>query len=269
MGGRDRRRARLAHVRDGVEAKLCAGPDGGETFLLMRSAERRRRSARCTSASPGGSRPPGAPRRRLEQARRPLDCGSSSARSAACSAEPARRRALRHRFVEDPARPPGCVSTGRPARWDDWARRSEGCYVLRTNVTDWTPDELWRTYIQLSEAEAAFRIHKSELGIRPVWHQREDRVLAHILVCFLAYVLWKTLEQWQRRAGLGQSPRTILDELNASRAPTSCCRPPTVARSDCAVSCAPTRPGRLARTPRARLPERLRIRSPALERASV
>src|SRR5437667_5584795 len=46
-----------------------------------------------------------------------------------------------------------------------------------------------------------------------VWHQREDRVQAHILVCFLAYVLWKTLEQWQRRAGLGQSPRTILDEL--------------------------------------------------------
>src|SRR5256712_10119959 len=97
--------------------------------------------------------------------------------------------------------------------WDDWARWSEGCYVLRTNVTDWSPDELWRTYIQLTDAEAAFRIQKSELGIRPVWHQRADRVQAHILVCFLAYVLWKTLEQWQRRAGLGQSPRTILEEL--------------------------------------------------------
>src|SRR5229473_5602414 len=66
---------------------------------------------------------------------------------------------------------------------------------------------------QLSEAEAAFRIHKSELAIRPIWHQREDRVQAHILVCFLAYVLWKTLEQWQSHAGLGNSPRTILDEL--------------------------------------------------------
>ncbi len=73
----------------------------------------------------------------------------------------------------------------------------------------------WRTYIQLSEAEAAFRIHKSELSIRPIWHQREDRVLAHILVCFLAYVLWKTLEQWQSRAGLGNSPRTLLQELAA------------------------------------------------------
>ncbi len=97
--------------------------------------------------------------------------------------------------------------------WDDWATHTEGCYVLRTNISDWDAEMLWRTYIQLSEAEAAFRIHKSELSIRPIWHQRTDRVQAHILVCFLAYVLWKTLEQWQSRAGLGNSPRTILDEL--------------------------------------------------------
>jgi len=50
-------------------------------------------------------------------------------------------------------------------------------------------EALWRTYIQLTKAEAAFRIHRSELSIRPIWHQRETRVLAHILVCFLAYVL--------------------------------------------------------------------------------
>ena len=87
--------------------------------------------------------------------------------------------------------------------------------MLRTNLTDWTPEALWRTYIQLTEAEAAFRIHKSELSIRPIWHQRADRVEAHILVCFLAYVLWKTLEQWQSRAGLGNAPRTILQELAA------------------------------------------------------
>ena len=99
------------------------------------------------------------------------------------------------------------------AEWDDWARHSEGCYVLRTNITDWSEEALWKTYIQLSDAEAAFRIHKSDLSIRPIWHQREDRVQAHIFVCFLAYVMWKTLAQWQSRAGLGNSPRTILDEL--------------------------------------------------------
>jgi len=84
---------------------------------------------------------------------------------------------------------------------------------LRTNIPDWDAETLWRTYVQLSEAEAAFRIQKSELAIRPIWHQKTERVRAHILVCFLAYVLWKTLEQWQSRAGLGNSPRTILDEL--------------------------------------------------------
>jgi hypothetical protein len=86
--------------------------------------------------------------------------------------------------------------------------------VLRSNVTDWTPEALWQTYVQLTDAEAAFRIQKSDLSIRPIWHHKQDRVQAHILVCFLAYAMWKTLEQWQQRAGLGNSPRTILYELS-------------------------------------------------------
>ena len=91
--------------------------------------------------------------------------------------------------------------------WQRWAALSEGCYLLRSNVTDWTAEELWQAYMQLTEAEEAFRIHKSDLRIRPVWHQRQHRVDAHILVCFLAYVLWKTLGQMCRRAGLGDEPR--------------------------------------------------------------
>ena len=58
-----------------------------------------------------------------------------------------------------------------------------------------------------------FRIHKDELAIRPIWHHKGDRVQAHILVCFLAYALWKTLAQWMQRSGLGDAPRTLLDEL--------------------------------------------------------
>ncbi len=88
--------------------------------------------------------------------------------------------------------------------WRDWSELSDGCYLLRTNVTDWSDEELWKAYIQLTEAEAAFRIHKSDLRIRPVWHQKQDRVLAHILVCFLAYVLWKTLARLCERSGLGE-----------------------------------------------------------------
>ena len=95
----------------------------------------------------------------------------------------------------------------------DWATLSAGCYLLRSNVTDWTDEELWKAYIQLTEAEAAFRIHKSDLSLRPIWHQKEERVLAHILVCFLAYVLWKMLAQLCQRAGLGNEPRRVLQEL--------------------------------------------------------
>lgn len=96
----------------------------------------------------------------------------------------------------------------------DWHELSDGCYLLRTNVTDWTDQELWKAYIQLTEAEDAFRIQKSDLRIRPVWHQKEDRVLAHILVCFLAFVLWRTLGEECKRAGLGDEPRRVLSELS-------------------------------------------------------
>ena len=127
-----------------------------------------------------------------------------------------RRAAGRYqiRLVEDAEAGSGlCLDRSVVPEWEESAGYSEGTYVLRTNVTDWTPETLWRTYIQLTQAEAAFRIHKTELSLRPIWHQKAQRVQAHILVCFLAYVLWKALEQWQQRAGLGNSPRTILEEL--------------------------------------------------------
>lgn len=106
------------------------------------------------------------------------------------------------------------ITWEKKAAWREWATLSEGCYLLRSNVTDWTPDDLWRAYIQLTEAEAAFRIHKSDLQLRPIWHQKGDRVDAHILVCFLAYVLWKTLFQMVQAAGLGDEPRRVFDELS-------------------------------------------------------
>jgi transposase len=203
-------------VREGVEAKLCAGPDGQETFVLCRSVERREKEQamhiRFQQRIEQGLDRLG---RRIERARQALERGKLE-RQIGRLLERNARAAGRYliELEPDPARPAGVRLkwSARP-EWDDWARHSEGCYVLRTNIRDWDVEQLWRTYVQLSEAEAAFRIHKSELSLRPIWHQREDRVQAHILVCFLAYVLWKTLEQWQSRAGLGNSPRTILDEL--------------------------------------------------------
>ena len=129
-------------------------------------------------------------------------------------------------------------------------------------MSGWTPEELWRTYVQLTDAEAAFRIHKSDLSLRPIWHQKAERVKAHILVCFLAYVLWKTLEQWMDRAGLGRSARTLLAELGEINSadvvlPTAE-RPTRELRIRCVV-----RPGEaeafLLDRLGLRLPERLRV----------
>jgi transposase len=205
-------------VRDGVEAKVCAGPDGSETFLLVRSADRQQKEramhARfCERIETALARL----HARIARARNPIDRNATErqiGRLLGRNSRAAARYAIR--LVDDPATAAGLrLEWSARSEWDDWSRHSEGCYLLRTNLRDWTSEALWRTYIQLSEAEAAFRIHKSELSIRPIWHQREDRVLAHILVCFLAYAMWKTLEQWQSRAGLGNSPRTILQELGA------------------------------------------------------
>ncbi len=114
--------------------------------------------------------------------------------------------------------PDGCPASFRlrvdhDAAFDDWADLSEGAYLLRSNIGDWSDHELWKAYIPLTQAEAAFRIQKDQLNLRPVWRQREDRVLAHILVCLLAFALWKSLEMWQQRAGLGNAPRTILEQF--------------------------------------------------------
>lgn len=203
-------------VREGVAGKLCSGPDGKETFVRCRSVERRAKEqamhARFAQRIEQGLHQL---RERLAHARRALDRGKLE-RQIGRLLERNTRAAGRYLIeLDDDASLPAAVRLRWSARpeWDDWARHSEGCYLLRTNISDWDAEQLWRTYIQLSEAAAAFRIHKSELAIRPIWHQREDRVQAHILVCFLAYVLWKTREQWQSRAGLGTSPRTVLDEL--------------------------------------------------------
>jgi transposase len=90
-----------------------------------------------------------------------------------------------------------------------------GCYLLRTNTAETDPVKLWQQYIQLVDAEWAFRITKDELELRPVWHQNKDRVLGHILVCFIAYAMWKTLGGWMKTSGLGDSPRELLEELAA------------------------------------------------------
>ena len=204
-------------VQAGVEVKLVPGPDGDETFILARSADRRAKEKAMHQ-------------RFLDRMENGLAKLQTSIESGRLKDEAAGQRRL-GRLQERYWRAAGAfevkikrlskrngkarlsINWKRRQSWSEWAALSEGCYLLRTNLTETDPATLWKRYIQLTEAEWAFRIEKDELEIRPIWHQKEDRVLAHILLCFLGYVLWKALAQWMSRAGLGDAPRTLLEEF--------------------------------------------------------
>lgn len=93
------------------------------------------------------------------------------------------------------------------------AFRNKGAYLLRTNCEERDPALIWKWYIQLNGAEAAFRTAKSDLGLRPIYHHSARRVEAHILVCFLALTLWRTLEQWMASKGLGTCARKLIASI--------------------------------------------------------
>jgi transposase len=202
-------------VHEGVEVKLARHPETSETVVLCRSADRRSKeqamhdkfSRRITEALARLAA-------RLARSKKRHDPATLN-RQIGRILQQNQRAAARFAIALEPD---GCpagfrLTVAGNAAFDDWAALSEGTYLLRSNITDWSDQQLWKAYIQLTQAEAAFRIQKDQLIVRPIWHQREDRVQAHILVCFLAFVLWKSLEMWQQRAGLGNSPRTILEEL--------------------------------------------------------
>lgn len=94
-------------------------------------------------------------------------------------------------------------------------RRREGRYLLRTNLVASDPAELWRYYIQLTQVEEAFKNLKGDLAIRPIYHQKEARIEAHIFIAFLAYCLHVTLAQQLRPHAPGLTPRSVLEKFAA------------------------------------------------------
>lgn len=99
----------------------------------------------------------------------------------------------------------------------EWAEKANGCYLLRTDLTEEDPRKLWQIYMQLNQAERAFRMEKSDLWMRPIFHQKTDRVQAHIFICFLALAMYKSLELWMASRGLGNSPAKLLEEFKQIR----------------------------------------------------
>ena len=204
-------------IREGLEVKLCASPDGeAEMFILCRSRDRREKekAMHARFAQRIEERLMSMQARCRKQKRDPLKVSREVGRLLGQNSRAAGLFDVDVRQRDDGGTE---LVWQKVEAWQEWSELSEGCYLLRTNIADWSDEELWKAYIQLTEAEAAFRIHKSDLSIRPIWHQKENRVLAHILVCFLAYVLWKTLSALCDRAGLGNEPRRVLEELKEIR----------------------------------------------------
>jgi transposase len=199
-------------LRQGLEVQRCPDGDGLETFILCRSAARATKEQamreRFVDRIVAGLR-----KIRAACRRRRYAVGNIERRVGRLLGRNSRAARLFRVQVEARADGGACLSWSRRRAAQAWAQLSQGCYVLRSNVADWDAEELWRAYMHLTDAEAAFRVHKTDLCIRPVWHQTAGRVQAHLLVCFLAYVLRKTLEGWMARAGLGNSPTTVLEEL--------------------------------------------------------
>jgi transposase len=203
-------------VHEGLEVRLCPAPEGKEVFILCRSAERRQKEQAMHKKF----------EERIEEGLKKIAASCSkkkqlplkiAERVGRLMGQNTRAAKLFDSSVTQDDAGRAKLAWTKVTAWRDWASLSEGCYLLRSNISDWSGEELWRAYVQLTEAESAFRIQKSDLSLRPIWHQKEDRVQAHILVCFLTYVVWKTLGRMCHQAGLGDEPRKVFEQLQQIR----------------------------------------------------
>jgi transposase len=205
-------------VETGVDVKLASHPDGRgqEQYVLCRSQARHEKEAAML-------------RRQRERLRAKLVQIDAALRRQKARPAPIERRIGKWLGRNTAAEKVFRVEVLLESSWAtglrieedesrlEWTRRSQGAYLLRTNCREQDPRKLWHWYIQLTEVEDAFRTGKSDLGLRPVHHQLEHRAQAHILVCFIALAMWRSLEMWRQGAGLGQCARQVLRELETIR----------------------------------------------------
>jgi len=205
-------------VHPGVEVKMCASPEGkDETFVLCRSEGRKDKEKAILNRFVA----------RLEAGLNNLKEQAEQGRLRD------RQKADRRigRLLERNSRAASLfeveIGAGKDKRLAvdvkrnderyQWALQSGGSYILRTNWKEDDPKTIWKRYVQLTEVEDAFRTEKHDLGMRPIYHQKQDRTQAHILVCFLALAMWRTLQQWMKTSGLGTAPRKLIEEMREVR----------------------------------------------------
>lgn len=209
-------------VHCGVEVKLCAGAEGrdDEIFVLCRSEGRKDKEVailnRFIVRLEGG----------LKKLKEQADQGKLRDRQKAerrigrLLERNSRAAALFDVTVTETAvgknRRLSVKITKNEDRYQ-WALQSGGNYILRTNWKEADPKTIWKRYIQLTEVEDAFRTEKHDLGMRPIYHRKQNRTQAHILVCFLSLAMWRTLQQWMKASGLGTAPRKLIEEMREIR----------------------------------------------------
>jgi transposase len=200
-------------IRPDVEVQRVATPAGDETYILCRSTARKAKET--------------AMRKRVSTS---METALSKLEKRIASGKLKDRSKIERMLGKIQARHPSVNdlykvavqenSEGLRLQWKlieerrAWRDAREGAYLLRTNLKEERTDELWKKYIQLTEAEAAFRALKSELAIRPIFHQKEHRVKAHILVAFLGYALWVTFKHLLKRTHADLSPARALALLS-------------------------------------------------------
>jgi transposase len=199
-------------VQSGVEVKLCPSPESDETFILCRSKGRKEKENAILNRFVV----------RLEEKLNGLALQAFAGRLK----DKQKTERQIGRLLERNSRAASLFTvtvTEKDNRLSinikkneeryQWAVNTGGSYILRTNWNETDPTILWNTYIQLTEVEDAFRTAKHDLGMRPIFHQKQGRTQAHILVCFLSLVMWRTLQQWMKTARLGSAPRKFLEEM--------------------------------------------------------
>jgi transposase len=200
-------------IREGLSVKLVKG-SGNEKYVLCKSADRAKKEESMLQ-------------RQLEKFRGGIEKKSSLlARNPSQKTQSVQQGVgrLRERYpsaskhfecevlFNEKSEACGIALNEKPGQLE-WTKKTHGAYILRTNTDCENPAELWRWYIQLTEAESAFRDLKSDLALRPIYHHLQHRVEAHILVCFLSLCLWRTLEHWMGVSGLGDEARQFLLEM--------------------------------------------------------
>ena len=202
-------------VRSGIEVKQVPIPRGEETYILCRTTGRKEKEQAIRERFSA----------RMERALRALEQNIASGRlkdrnkmERQLGRIQARHPQVNDLFAVELRNPPQGVGLFWEIRAERlaWRDMREGAYLLRTNLPVGPTQELWSMYMQLTEAETAFRALKSELSIRPLFHQKEPRVKAHVLVAFLGYALWVTLKhQLKRRPEI--IPEPSLSGVNNAR----------------------------------------------------